>query len=201
VDEPEANINGINGFRESWGLDGTVQVLSRSDIIGGFSGLQNAGDAVHLYDDAGALVARVVFGDSEGGGSSFEWTTDDVSLGFSVAGENHAYVAFENGLGSAGTDVGSPAIAVAEASEPLLGDVNGDGLVNGLDVEPFVEVLLNGPYQVEADVNEDDEVNGLDVDPFVAIILGSGGAAAVPEPSTLALLAIGLGVFWVRCRR
>jgi hypothetical protein len=69
-----------------------------------------------------------------------------------------------------------------------LGDVNLDGDVNGLDVDPFVGVLLNGPYQVEADMNEDGDVNGLDVDPFVAAVVG-GGVAAVPEPATLALLA------------
>ena len=72
---------------------------------------------------------------------------------------------------------------------PLLGDVNGDDLVNGLDVDPFVDVLLNGPYQAEADMNVDGEVNGLDVDPFVAEVVG-GGIESVPEPSTLALLVI-----------
>ena len=71
----------------------------------------------------------------------------------------------------------------------LLGDVNLDGVVNGLDVDPFVDVLLNGPFQAEADMNEDGEVNGLDVDPFVAAIVG-GGVQAVPEPSTLALVAL-----------
>ncbi len=71
----------------------------------------------------------------------------------------------------------------------LLGDVNLDGLVNGLDVDPFVDVLLNGPYQIEADMNSDGEVNGLDVDPFVAEVVG-GGVESIPEPSTLALLVI-----------
>ena len=74
----------------------------------------------------------------------------------------------------------------------LLGDVNLDGEVNGLDVDPFVDVLLNGPYQREADMNEDQVVNGLDVDLFVAAVVG-GGAAAVPEPSTLLLCSIALG--------
>jgi hypothetical protein len=73
----------------------------------------------------------------------------------------------------------------------LLGDVNGDGVVNGLDVDPFVDVLLNGPYQAEADMNEDAVVNGLDVDPFVDAVVGAG-SQAVPEPSTVLMLVIGL---------
>jgi hypothetical protein len=56
----------------------------------------------------------------------------------------------------------------------LLGDVNLDSVVNGLDVDAFVDVLVNGPFQAEADMNEDEVVNGLDVDPFVAAVLGGG---------------------------
>ena len=74
-----------------------------------------------------------------------------------------------------------------------MGDVNLDGLVNGLDVDPFVDRLLNGPYQAEADMNEDDLVNGLDVDPFVATVVG-GGLTAVPEPATFVLLVTSLPV-------
>jgi hypothetical protein len=74
------------------------------------------------------------------------------------------------------------------------GDVNRDGDVNGLDVDPFVDRLLAGTYQHEADINGDGQVNGLDVDPFVAAVLGGGGAdtatgMAVPEPSASALAA------------
>ena len=84
-------------------------------------------------------------------------------------------------------------VALLDTGGGLLGDVNQDSAVNGLDVDPFVTVLLTGPYQVEADMNQDTVVNGLDVDPFVAAIVG-GGLRAVPEPSALVLYIIALGV-------
>jgi hypothetical protein len=77
------------------------------------------------------------------------------------------------------------------ADAPLLGDLNGDGQVDGLDVEPFVSVLVDGLFQAAADMNEDRVVNGLDVDPFVAAVIGGGGGLrAIPEPS-LAVLLVG----------
>jgi hypothetical protein len=69
-----------------------------------------------------------------------------------------------------------------------------------LDVDPFIGVLLGGTYQTEADMNKDALVNGLDVDPFVEAVVG-GGTAAVPEPSTLLLCLVALGVvggWWKR---
>ena len=51
-----------------------------------------------------------------------------------------------------------------------LGDVNLDGVVNLLDVEPFIEILVEGIYQVEADTNFDNQVNLLDVTDFVELL-------------------------------
>lgn len=52
----------------------------------------------------------------------------------------------------------------------LLGDVNLDGLVNLLDIEPFVDLLSSGMLQAEADINQDGLVNLLDIEPFIAIL-------------------------------
>ena len=51
-----------------------------------------------------------------------------------------------------------------------IGDVNHDSEVNGLDVDPFVDVLLASRFDVAADMNGDGVVNGLDVEPFVAAV-------------------------------
>ena len=85
----------------------------------------------------------------------------------------------------------------------ISGDINDDWQVNGLDVEPFVAMLLEGndrslrtwswPEEYNADVNHDGELNGLDVDPFVAAAVGDG-TQSVPEPSTLLLVLVALGV-------
>jgi hypothetical protein len=52
---------------------------------------------------------------------------------------------------------------------------------------------ITGGGPLLGDVNRDGEVNGLDVDPFVAAVVG-GGVQAVPEPTALILVVIALGV-------
>ena len=55
----------------------------------------------------------------------------------------------------------------------LLGDVNLDGVVNLLDVSPFVDVISTSGFQLEADVNQDGVVNLLDVAVFIDILSGN----------------------------
>jgi hypothetical protein len=52
---------------------------------------------------------------------------------------------------------------------------------------------IDPPTTLLGDVNYDNEVNGLDVDPFVAAVVG-GGAQQIPEPSTFLLCLVSLGV-------
>ena len=52
----------------------------------------------------------------------------------------------------------------------VLGDVNGDGAVNLLDVDPFVDLLSTGEYLSVADINCDGSVNLLDVSGFIDLL-------------------------------
>ena len=54
----------------------------------------------------------------------------------------------------------------------VLGDLNGDGVVDLLDVAPFVQAIADGVFIPEADINEDGDVNLLDVDPFIVLLTG-----------------------------
>ncbi|OHB74949.1 MAG: hypothetical protein A2W31_15135 [Planctomycetes bacterium RBG_16_64_10] len=69
-------------------------------------------------------------------------------------------------------------VALVEGPAPVPGDVNHDGQVNGLDVAPFMDILLYGPFDPAADLNQDGAVDGLDLGPFVAAVLDSGQAPA-----------------------
>ena len=61
--------------------------------------------------------------------------------------------------------------ALFEPNEPLLGDINEDGIINILDVISVVNLVLSNEYDLLADVNEDESVDILDVVILVNIIL------------------------------
>lgn len=61
-------------------------------------------------------------------------------------------------------------IELVEVEEVVLGDVNGDGVVNFLDIAPFITILTSGDLKNEADVNQDGAVDFLDIAPFIAVL-------------------------------
>ena len=52
----------------------------------------------------------------------------------------------------------------------LLGDCDGDGVVNFKDIWAFISILSAGDYLPQADINGDGVVNFLDISPFIAVI-------------------------------
>ena len=65
----------------------------------------------------------------------------------------------------------------SEFADPfLLGDANLDGVVNFLDISPFISLLANNTFLAEADVNRDGSVNFLDISPFISLLASSSPA-------------------------
>ena len=55
----------------------------------------------------------------------------------------------------------------------IQGDLNGDGVIDILDLITLVNMILNGEYSIIADLNEDGVVNILDIVIYKNIILGN----------------------------
>ena len=60
------------------------------------------------------------------------------------------------------------------SSEPpvVIGDVNFDGVVNFLDIAPFIEALSGGEFVEQADTDQDGSVSFFDIDRFIALLSG-----------------------------
>ena len=83
-------------------------------------------------------------------------------------------IAGPNDLGVAHNyDLIDVTVAAANIHVILPGDVNLDGAVNLLDVQPFVNLLSSGNYSAEADCNYDGTFNLLDVSPFIDKLQGN----------------------------
>ena len=52
------------------------------------------------------------------------------------------------------------------------GDVNGDGIVNGTDIQAVINFIVAGEFDENADVNKDGKVNGTDIQEIINIIVG-----------------------------
>ena len=62
--------------------------------------------------------------------------------------------------------------ALPESNESMLGDLNGDGIINVLDIVTMVNIVLNGgDYNPLADLNEDGINNILDIVSLVNLVL------------------------------
>jgi len=62
-------------------------------------------------------------------------------------------------------------LATFDTNPSLPGDLNGDGVLNVLDVVALVNIVLAGGYSSEADINADGNCNVLDVVELVNLIL------------------------------
>ena len=148
------------------------QVTLSKDDGGAFS-LTSINLAELIGDGAGDVT---FVGQLSGGGETSQTFTLD---GIAFEQETFFFDKSFGNVSSVSWVLGSPFhqfddIVFGDPVDPggLLGDVNLDGDVNLLDVQPFINVLSSGQYQAEADTNQDGIVNLLDVDSFIDLISG-----------------------------
>ncbi len=100
------------------------------------------------------------------------------TLSFPITGTGSSLTLTLNYTGDGGSEV----VAIDNLSvtaggggvDPVLkGDVNLDGMVTFLDINPFILVLSSNGDQAEADCNCDGEVNFLDIQAFIDILSGA----------------------------
>lgn len=62
-------------------------------------------------------------------------------------------------------------IATFGPYEAIRGDVNGDGVVNGTDIQVIINLIVDGEYDELADINKDGVINGTDIQEVINIIV------------------------------
>ena len=127
---------------------------------------------VHSADSGNPLIeageSYWVSARSNNGTGGYFW-----QIGFSGAESESAFdpSGGEGWQGPVFSDQASIRVNIAPV-KGAVGDVNCDGSINLLDVEPFIDALISGTFQEKADINTDGAVDLLDVEPFVILLTG-----------------------------
>ena len=126
-------------------LDQTVTGLTEVSVFAG-----------GRRDQIGSAVAQAANGTGTGG---------DITVTFNDLGPATEFHSRSN--------ASYASFAVEAGPVGIIGDVNTDGIVNFLDIAPFIIVLAMtdaGAFQFEADTNQDGLVNFLDISPFIVLL-------------------------------
>jgi len=165
-------------FSFTVGQDGTVSILldtlGESYQAGGqdqdnqitFDTSERVDLALELLDTDG----QTVLANSDSGGFGDDETLSEVTLDSS--GTYFVRITGVDNPDALTLDTQFYGLAV-EFEAIRLGDVNLDGVVNFLDISPFILILAVGDFQEEADVNQDGTVNFLDISAFINIFAGT----------------------------
>ena len=192
VDMFLVNLN--NDSRLSERNDPSVLLQNTTDNTNGFLNIKLIGDPTNIRDDGfatsrDAIGSRVIVTVDVDGDGTPEQLTREVSGGFGNAASTSSYDQMF-GVGDASevavtvqwadgrvTDIGMVStnqflVIDQEAilNRFLLGDANLDGVVNFLDISPFIQLLSTGVFMDEADIDGNGVVNFLDISPFIVLL-------------------------------
>jgi hypothetical protein len=134
----------------------TYTSIPAGQIAGQYDGnLSNGGETIQVDDANGEKILEFRYSDA------FPWPAAD--------GNGRSLV-----INDPNSDGDLPTSWTAAAPSPgdetpsfLPGDVNQDGVVNFLDISPFISLLTTSGFLEEADMNEDGIVDFLDISAFI----------------------------------
>ena len=144
-DDPDFFSVTFNGFS---GLDATGAVTGSQEFF--LADFRFADNSLDFVVDEFELVDLTALGDARSVQLSFD-SSDVGNFGINTP----LFIAIDN---------------VQLSASPILGDVNFDGVVNFLDIAPFIAVLATQGFQAEADIDQNDFVNFLDISPFITLL-------------------------------
>ena len=163
------------------GVNGAIAIATDGD--GNFYSYDVIDDSLYSIDTAtgqGTLIGSIGFDANFGQDLEWDPNTETMFMTAINSGDDFAAelrtVDLETGLSTfSGTIANGPDSQMPWSSIPelpLLGDVNRDGVVDLLDVAPFVALIVDGVFDAIADINGDGVVDLLDVQPFVDLLEG-----------------------------
>ena len=145
------------------GADSIVITVTKDNIVevGDVESGVNAGDV------------RTIFVDGLAGDDSID-LSGVLQSRFTSISTTEGAITMEGGAGN-DTICGSPGndsiFGGSGGGVSIVGDVDLNGVVDSLDISPFINSLASGVFQFEADINRDGEVNFGDVRPFLQLQL------------------------------
>ena len=139
--------------------------LGAEDLASADFNGDSLGDLLAFYPDSFKLLINQ--GDDDFSIAAEVFTNGSTSIIEDFNGDGQLDVAVLN-LADGNTFITVYALEICT----LLGDLNGDGAVTLLDVQPFVDALISGRFVSTADINQDGRLNLLDVQSFVSILTG-----------------------------
>ena len=164
----------VQGFSASVGIDldtnndGMLDFFPWSDQLDSV-GWSDGGSSDHVYSAASLIqggtpdAATRIVGDGQPSSITSWYNGDIAGTGSSVTyGNGSSNLPDDAVLTPGAVNFG----AVDEFFE--LGDVNRDGVVNFLDISPFISILSGNSYLEEADTNEDGVVDFSDISSFIS---------------------------------
>ena len=173
-----------SSFENNNSLNNAGQVVFVANLAGPGIGASN-NQGIWATDADGDLISVIAEGDiidvnNDPNIQDFRQVTS-LEVPFTESGGNDGRASFFNDRGQVAiklrltNQTTSQGIFVANTIpiEFLLGDVNRDGVVDLLDIQPFVDLITSNQFQEEADMNQDGQVDLLDVGLFVLAILGN----------------------------